>query len=92
MDYNEWKFQQLQENIQPSYDNLSTASKFSFLTVALFFWSLIVFIENWFLMIFLGTIHSIFNFIPAAGFWMILWVNVMVGIIINIIKKSVANK
>ena len=87
MDYSEWKFQQLQGNIQPSYDTLSTASKFAFVTLAISFWAAILFVENWLLMIFIGTLHSVFNSIPAAGFWTVLWFNVLVGIIINVIRK-----
>lgn len=92
MDYSEWKFQQLQGNIQPSYEKLSTASKFAFIAVALFFWATILFVENWILMIFIGTLHSIFSSIPAAGFWTVLWFNILVGIAINIIKKAMRNK
>jgi hypothetical protein len=88
MDYSEWKFQQLQGNIQPSYDTLSTASKFAFLSIAIFFWSAILFVENWLLMIFIGTLHSVFNFIPALGFWTVFWFNILAGIVINIIRKS----
>jgi hypothetical protein len=88
MDYSEWKFQQLKGNTEPSYEKLSTASKFAFLAVALSFWAAILFIENWLLMIFIGTLHSIFSSIPAAGFWTVLWFNILVGIIINIVKKS----
>jgi hypothetical protein len=88
MDYSEWKFQQLQGNIQPSYEKLSTASKFAFLAVAIFFWAAILFVENWIIMIFLGTLHSVFNFIPALGFWTVFWFNLLIGIIINIVKKS----
>jgi hypothetical protein len=90
MDYNEWKFQQLQGNIQPSYDTLSTASKFAFVTLAISFWAAILFVENWLLMIFIGTLHSVFNFIPALGFWTILWFNFLVGIIINVVRKNKA--
>lgn len=92
MDYSEWKFQQLQGNIQPSYDTLSTAAKFAFVTLAISFWAVMLFVENWLLMIFIGTLHSIFNFIPALGFWTILWFNILVGIIINIIRKNKATK
>ena len=71
-----------------SYDKLSTASKFAFISVAIFFWAAILFIENWLLMIFIGTLHSIFSSIPAAGFWTVLWFNLLVGTIINITKKN----
>ena len=47
------------------------------------------FVENWFLMIFLGTLHSVFSFIPAAGFWTVLWFNILLGIIINIVRQNV---
>jgi len=88
MDYSEWKFQQLQGNIQPSYEKLSTASKFAFLAVAISFWAAILFVENWLLMIFIGTLHSAFNFIPALGFWTVLFFNLLVGIAINVIRKN----
>lgn len=71
-----------------SYDKLSTAAKFAFITVAISFWAAILFIENWLLMIFIGTLHSIFISIPAAGFWTVLWFNLLIGTIINIIRKK----
>lgn len=71
-----------------SYDKLSTASKFAFIAVAMFFWAALLFVENWMLMIFIGTLHSIFISIPAAGFWAVLWFNIIIGILINIIKKG----
>ena len=89
MDYSEWKFQQLQGNIQPSYEKLSTASKFAFLAVAISFWAAILFVENWMIMIFLGTLHSVFSSIPAAGFWTVLWFNILIGIVINVIRKNI---
>jgi hypothetical protein len=88
MDYSEWKFQQLKGNTEQSYDELSTASKFAFFTVAFLFWSAFLFAENWLLMIFIGSLHSVFNSIPAPGFWTVLWFNIIVGILINIIKKA----
>jgi hypothetical protein len=91
MDYNEWKFQQLQKNTYPSYEKLNTEKKFAFVAVAIFLWAAILFVENWFLMIFIGTLHSIFSFVPAAGFWTVLWFNILVGIIINVIKKAYTN-
>lgn len=87
MDYNEWKFQQLKGNTEQSYDELSTASKFAFITVAFYFWATFLFIENWLLMIFIGTLHSVFSSIPAAGFWTVLWFNLLLGIIINVARK-----
>jgi hypothetical protein len=89
MDYSEWKFQQLKGEIEPSYGTLSTPSKFAFISLAVFFWAAMLFVENWFLMIFLGTLHSVFSFIPAAGFWTVLWFNILLGIIINIVRQNV---
>ena len=77
----------MNSSYEMSYDKLSTASKFAFITVAVFFWAALLFIENWLLMIFIGTLHSIFSSIPAAGFWTVLWFNILIGIIINVIKK-----
>jgi hypothetical protein len=34
-------------------------------------------------------LHSVFNFIPALGFWTIFWFNLLIGIIINIARKSI---
>ena len=89
MDYSEWKFQQLKGNTEQSYDELSTPSKFAFFTVAFCFWAAFLFMENWLLMIFLGSLHSVFNFIPAAGFWTVLWFNVLLGIVFNIIRQTI---
>jgi len=88
MDYSEWKFQQLQGNTEPSYDTLSTASKLAFFSIAIFFWAAILFIENWIIMIFLGTLHSVFNFIPALGFWTIFWFNFLIGTVIKIFSRN----
>jgi len=88
MDYSEWKFQQLKGNNKVTYDELSTTSKIGFFVVAFFFWSAILFTENWLLMIFIGSLHSMFNSIPAPGFWTVLWFNIIAGIVINIIRKS----
>ena len=89
MDYNEWKFQQLKGNTETSYDTLSTASKFAFISLAIFFWAIILFAENWLLMIFIGTLHSFFNFIPALGFWTVFWFNLLIGIIIKLTRKTI---
>jgi hypothetical protein len=88
MDYNEWKFQQVKDEMQPSYEKSNAASSFSFMIFAFFLWSMILFLENWMLMIFIGTMHSVFNFIPAAGFWTVLWFNILGGIIIGIIQRN----
>jgi hypothetical protein len=88
MDYSEWKFQQLNGNKTDQYDELASPAKAAFIALAIFLTSLFLFIENWLLMIFIGTLHSVFNFIPAAGFWTVLWFNILAGIVINIIKKS----
>ena len=91
MDYSEWKFQQLKGNTETSYDTLSTASKFAFLSIAIFFWAAILFVENWLLMIFIGTLHSVFNFIPALGFWTVFWFNLLLGTVIGFAKKGKVN-
>jgi hypothetical protein len=39
-------------------------------------------------MIFLGALHSVFNFIPALGFWTVFWFNLLLGIVLNIIRQS----
>lgn len=88
MDYSEWKFQQLKGNTEQSYDELGTASKFGFLTVAFCLWAMFLFVENWLLMIFIGTLHSVFSSIPAAGFWTVLWFNILLGIIFNVVKRN----
>lgn len=92
MDYNEWKFQQLKGNMDPSYEKSTPTSRIGFFIVALLFWAVILFTENWLLMIFIGTLHSVFNSIPAVGFWTVLWFNVLLGIIFNIVKKLRAAK
>ena len=74
-----------------SYDTLSTRSKFAFLTLAMSIGAAILFIENWMLMIFIGTLHSVFSSIPAAGFWTVFWFNLILGTLINIIKKVYSN-
>ena len=87
MDYNEWKFQQLKGEMSPSYEKSTTASNIGFMIFAFFLWSAILFVENWLLMIFIGVLHSVFSFIPALGFWAVLWFNILLGIIFNIIRK-----
>lgn len=89
MDYNEWKFQQLKGNIDPSYEKSTPTSRIGFFIVALLFWAVILFTENWLLMIFIGTLHSVFNSIPAVGFWTVLWFNVLLGIVFNIIRQNI---
>jgi hypothetical protein len=87
MDYSEWKFQQLNGNKTDQYDELSSPAKAAFVALAIFLTSLFLLIENWLLMIFIGTLHSVFNFIPALGFWTVLWFNLLVGIVFNVIRK-----
>lgn len=82
----------MKNSFTPSYEKLTTASKIGFFIVAFSFCAAILFIENWILMIFIGTLHSVFNSIPAAGFWTVLWFNLLLGTLINVIKKAMANK
>jgi len=89
MDYNEWKFQQLKDQMHPSYEKSTPTSRIGFFVVALLFWAAILFIENWLLMIFIGTLHSSFNSIPALGFWTVLWFNILLGIVFNVIRQTV---
>jgi hypothetical protein len=89
MDYNEWKFQQLKNNTEQSYEKSTTASNIGFFVVAFFLWSAILFIENWLLMIFIGSLHSVFNSIPAPSFWTVLWFNILLGIVFNIIRQNI---
>jgi len=51
------------------------------------FLSAFLFVENWMLMIFLGSLHSVFNFIPAPGFWTVFWFNLILGIVLNTFKR-----
>jgi hypothetical protein len=87
MDYSEWKFQQLNENKTDQYDELSSPAKAAFVALAIFLTSLFLLIENWLLMIFIGTLHSVFNFIPALGFWTVFWFNLLIGIVISIARR-----
>jgi hypothetical protein len=89
MDYSEWKFQQLNGNKTDQYDELSSPAKAAFVALAIFLTSLFLFVENWLLMIFIGTLHSVFNFIPALGFWTVFWFNLFIGIIFNIIRQNI---
>ena len=87
MDYSEWKFQQLNGNKTDQYDELSSPAKAAFVALAIFLTSLFLLIENWLLMIFIGTLHSVFNFIPALGFWTVFWFNLLIGIFISIARR-----
>ena len=89
MDYSEWKFQQLNGNKTDQYDELASTAKAAFIALAIFLTSLFLLIENWLLMIFIGTLHSVFNFIPALGFWSVFWINLLIGIVFNIIRQNI---
>jgi hypothetical protein len=89
MDYSEWKFQQLNGNKTDQYDELAPTAKAAFVAIAILLTSLFLLIENWLLMIFIGTLHSVFNFIPALGFWAVFWINLLIGIVFNIIRQNI---
>jgi hypothetical protein len=89
MDYSEWKFQQLNGNKTDQYDELAPTAKAAFVALAILLTSLFLLIENWLLMIFIGTLHSVFNFIPALGFWAVFWINLLIGIVFNIIRQNI---
>jgi hypothetical protein len=89
MDYSEWKFQQLNGNKTDQYDELAPTAKAAFVALAILLTSLFLLIENWLLMIFIGTLHSVFNFIPALGFWAVFWFNLLIGIVFNIIRQNI---
>ena len=46
-----------------------------------------LFVENWLLMIVLGSLHSVFSFIPAPGFWTVFWFNLILGIALKTLKR-----
>jgi hypothetical protein len=33
-------------------------------------------------------LHSVFNFIPALGFWTIFWFNFLIGTVIKIFSRN----
>ena len=92
MDYSEWKFQQLNGNKTDQYDELAPTAKAAFVALAILLTSLFLLIENWLLMIFIGTLHSVFNFIPALGFWTIFWFNLLIGIAIKMLSRNKVSK
>ena len=69
-------------------DDLSTSEKVVLYPVVGLILSLFVFIENWFIMIFIGSAHSVIDFIPALGFWVVLWFNFWVSLIFKIVRKT----
>lgn len=82
----------MNKNKTTPYYELATITKVVFMTVAFFITAVLLFVENWLLMIFIGTLHSVFTFIPALGFWTVFWFNLLLGIIFGFIKKAMANK
>ena len=70
------------------YYELATITKVVFIAAIFLITPILLFVENWLLMIFIGTLHSIFSFIPAPGFWTVLWFNLLLGIIFGFIKKA----
>jgi hypothetical protein len=37
-------------------------------------------------------LHSVFNFIPALGFWTIFWFNLLIGIAIKMLSRNKVSK
>ena len=78
----------MSKNKTTPYYELATVTKAFFVVFALFLTTILLFAESWLLMIFIGTLHSVFSFIPAPGFWTVLWFNLLLGIIFGVIKKA----
>jgi hypothetical protein len=75
-------------NKETPYYELATITKVVFMTATFLITAILLFVENWLLMIFIGTLHSVFDFIPALGFWTVFWFNLLLGIIFGFIKKT----
>ena len=75
-------------NKETPYYELATITKAFFVVFAMLLTTILLFLESWLLMIFIGTLHSVFNFIPAPGFWTVLWFNLLLGVIFGFIKKA----
>jgi hypothetical protein len=78
----------MSKNKTTPYYELATITKAFFVVFAMLLTTMFLFAESWLLMIFIGTLHSVFNFIPALGFWTVLWFNLLLGIIFGFIKKT----
>jgi hypothetical protein len=75
-------------NKETPYYELATITKVVFMTVTFLTTAILLFIENWLLMIFIGTLHSVFDFIPALGFWIVFWFNLLLGIVFGVFKRG----
>ena len=75
-------------NKETPYYELATITKVVFMTVTFLTTAILLFIENWLLMIFIGTLHSVFDFIPALGFWTVFWFNLLLGIVFGVFKRG----
>jgi hypothetical protein len=81
----------MNNNKTTPYYELATITKVVFMTVTFLITAILLFIENWLLMIFIGTLHSVFDFIPALGFWTVFWFNLLIGIILGVFKRGKFN-
>lgn len=70
------------------WKDLSATEKTILFPIVLSILAFLTFIENWFIMVFLGSIHSFISFVPALGFWLVLWWNFWISLIIKIIRRT----
>ena len=71
-----------------SFKDLSTADKVTIIPFVIAIIAIITFIENWVLMIFIGSLHSLIDVVPALGFWAIFWINAALSVIYKAITNS----
>ena len=71
-----------------NFKDLSAAEKITIIPIVIIILAVIMFIENWALMIFVGSLHSLINVVPALSFWAVFWINTALGIIYKAITNS----
>lgn len=71
-----------------AWNDLSSTEKIVFLPLVVLIIAFFTFVENWFIMVFLGSVHSVISFVPALGFWLVVWWNFLISLIIKIIRRT----
>lgn len=70
------------------FNKLSKPEKIAVVVIAFTLSVFFTFLENWLIMIAIGSIHSIFNSVPAVGFWTVFWANIIITFIIRTIFRK----
>lgn len=76
------------EEFSQQWDTLDNGQQKMLVPFMILSWILFIYVQTGLLMIFIGTLHSFFDVIPAVGFWTTFWFNMIFGTAFNIMKRS----